>query len=120
MASKTSEQWPHRTQPSEIFSWSGTTLNRVPQAGHPVKGQTAAGIYLNNLAGGTVSGNVSHDNSAHGIYLAGSTTGVTVTEIAAHWGFFHPGHFASYYRRTYGRPPSWTLLRGPPRPYPGL
>src|SRR6478672_5255298 len=35
-ASNTSEQCPHRTQPSEIFSWSGTTLNRVPQAGHPV------------------------------------------------------------------------------------
>jgi parallel beta-helix repeat protein len=52
--------------------------NTVSQAGHPVKGQTAAGIYLNNLAGGSVLDNVSHDNSAHGIYLAGSTTGVTV------------------------------------------
>jgi parallel beta-helix repeat protein len=52
--------------------------NTVSFAGRPVQGSTAAGIYLNNLAGGTVSGNVSHDNSAHGIYLAGSTTGVVV------------------------------------------
>ena len=36
VASNTSEQWPQRTQPSEIFSWSGTTLNIVPQAGQRV------------------------------------------------------------------------------------
>jgi len=52
--------------------------NTVSQAGQPVSGQTAFGIYLHNLAGGEVIGNVSHDNSAHGIYLNGSTTGVTV------------------------------------------
>ena len=28
-ASKTSPHCPHRTQPSEILSWSGTTLNIV-------------------------------------------------------------------------------------------
>ena len=52
--------------------------NTVSFAGRPVSGSTAAGIYLSGLAGGTVSGNVSHDNSAHGIYLTGTTTGVTV------------------------------------------
>jgi hypothetical protein len=36
VASNTSEQWPQRTQPSEIFSWSGTTRNIVPQAGQLV------------------------------------------------------------------------------------
>ena len=36
MASNTSEQCPQRTQPSEIFNWSGTTLNIVPQAGQRV------------------------------------------------------------------------------------
>lgn len=36
VASKTSAQWPQRTQPSEILSWSGTTLNIVPQAGQRV------------------------------------------------------------------------------------
>jgi hypothetical protein len=35
-ASNTSLQWPQRTQPSEIFSWSGTTRNIVPQAGQLV------------------------------------------------------------------------------------
>jgi hypothetical protein len=35
-ASNTSLQWPQRTQPSEIFSWSGTTRNMVPQAGQLV------------------------------------------------------------------------------------
>ncbi|MCY1532979.1 hypothetical protein D9M68_682810 [compost metagenome] len=36
VASNTSAQWPQRTQPSEIFNWSGTTLNIVPQAGQRV------------------------------------------------------------------------------------
>ncbi|HEY2314419.1 MAG TPA: right-handed parallel beta-helix repeat-containing protein [Streptosporangiaceae bacterium] len=52
--------------------------NSVSLAGQPVSGAAAAGIYIRNLAGGTVSGNVSHDNSSHGIALSGSTTGVTV------------------------------------------
>ena len=52
--------------------------NRVSFAGEPEPGSAAAGIYLRNLAGGRVSGNVTHDNSAHGIYLAGSTTRVRV------------------------------------------
>ncbi len=52
--------------------------NSVSSAGQPVSGSAAAGIYIDNLTGGTVSGNVSHDNSAHGITLVGSTTGVTV------------------------------------------
>jgi len=52
--------------------------NTVSFAGKPVSGATASGIYLTNVAGGQVTGNVTHDNSAHGIYLAGTTTGVTV------------------------------------------
>ncbi|WP_421106244.1 helix-turn-helix transcriptional regulator [Streptomyces sp. NEAU-S77] len=31
--------------------------------------------------------------------------GATVTEIAARWGFWHPGRFAALYRETYGRSP---------------
>ncbi|MFD9894459.1 helix-turn-helix transcriptional regulator [Amycolatopsis sp. NPDC059027] len=38
------------------------------------------------------------------------TSGSTVTQIAARWGFFHPGRFATYYRTTYGRPPYRTLV----------
>jgi hypothetical protein len=43
VASKISAQWPQRTQPSEILSWSATTLNIVPQTGQrvirPMKGR---------------------------------------------------------------------------------
>jgi parallel beta-helix repeat protein len=52
--------------------------NTVSFAGQPVSGKTASGIYLSNVAGGQVTGNITHDNSAHGIYLTGTTTGVTV------------------------------------------
>jgi len=60
------------------------TNNTVSFAGQPVSGSTAIGIYLDNLAGGTVSGNVAHDNSAHGIELAGSTTAVMVRGNASY------------------------------------
>lgn len=52
--------------------------NTISFAGRPTSGHAAAGIYVSDLAGGVVSGNVSHDNSSHGIYLLGSTTRVTV------------------------------------------
>ena len=51
--------------------------NTESYAGTPIS-SPAAGISLSNLAGGLVQGNITHDNSAHGIYLSGSTTGVTV------------------------------------------
>lgn len=38
--------------------------------------------------------------------------GATVTEIAARWGFCHPGRFASLYRTTYRRAPHQTLNGG--------
>ncbi|MEU2221822.1 helix-turn-helix transcriptional regulator [Streptomyces sp. NPDC018347] len=38
--------------------------------------------------------------------------GGTVTEIAARWGFHHPGRFASLYRDTYRRAPHETLSGG--------
>ena len=46
-------------------------------AGTPIT-SPAMGIYLSSLNGGLVQGNITHDNSAHGIYLTGTTTGVTV------------------------------------------
>jgi parallel beta-helix repeat protein len=62
-----------------VTGGSSDTLadNTESFAGQPVS-QPAAGIYLSNLNGGLVQGNVTHDNSAHGIYLTGSTTGVLV------------------------------------------
>ncbi|MFF4014812.1 helix-turn-helix transcriptional regulator [Streptomyces sp. NPDC001843] len=36
--------------------------------------------------------------------------GATVTEIAARWGFFHPGRFAALHRDVYGSSPQQTLF----------
>ncbi|MEU6820477.1 helix-turn-helix transcriptional regulator [Streptomyces atriruber] len=41
-------------------------------------------------------------------------TGVTVTGIAARWGFLHPGRFAADYRRAYGRSPRQSLFQSFP------
>ncbi|MGM7645921.1 AraC family transcriptional regulator [Nocardia sp. JW2] len=35
----------------------------------------------------------------------------SVTDIAARWGFYHPGHFARHYRTRFGMTPSETLRR---------
>ncbi|MFI2764103.1 helix-turn-helix transcriptional regulator [Streptomyces echinatus] len=48
----------------------------------------------------------------HDLVAAGPGDGVTVTEIAARWGFHHPGRFASLYRSTYRRAPHRTLSDG--------
>ncbi|GAA4553949.1 AraC family transcriptional regulator [Amycolatopsis samaneae] len=51
-------------------------------------------------------------HQAHRELLAADpTSGVTVTEIAARWGFFHSGRFARYYRLAHGCPPYRTLHR---------
>ncbi|MYW63457.1 helix-turn-helix domain-containing protein [Streptomyces sp. SID8379] len=36
-------------------------------------------------------------------------SGLTVTAVAARWGFYHPGRFAMLYRDAYGHPPHHTL-----------
>lgn len=63
-----------------VSGGSAVTLagNTESFAGVPVS-SPAAGIYLSNVNGGLVQGNITHDNSAHGIYLTGSTTGILVT-----------------------------------------
>jgi AraC-like DNA-binding protein len=38
--------------------------------------------------------------------------GSTVTDIAARWGFYHPGRFATLYRHSYERAPRRTLHEG--------
>jgi AraC-like DNA-binding protein len=48
------------------------------------------------------------------LLAADPTTGTTVTQVAARWGFFHPGRFARYYREIYGASPYQTLLRDAP------
>ncbi|CUW25791.1 MULTISPECIES: helix-turn-helix transcriptional regulator [Streptomyces] len=48
----------------------------------------------------------------HDLVAADPGEGATVTEIAARWGFHHPGRFASLYRDTYRRAPHETLAGG--------
>jgi len=45
------------------------------------------------------------------LVAADPTTGESVGEIAARWGFLHLGHFAASYRESYGVLPSHTLAR---------
>ena len=52
--------------------------NEVTKAGKPAQGAIAQGIKISNSANDLVQGNYTHDNSDHGIYLNGSTTGTTV------------------------------------------
>ena len=43
------------------------------------------------------------------LVAADPATGATVTEIAARWGFYHPGRFAALYRQSHDRSPHRTL-----------
>jgi len=52
--------------------------NEVTKAGQPAQGLIAQGIRISSSANDLVRGNYTHDNSDHGIYLNGSTTGTTV------------------------------------------
>ena len=65
-----------------VSGGGGDTIsgNTESFAGTPVA-SPAAGIYVSNLNGGLVQGNVTHDNSAHGIYLTGTTTGEGATAM---------------------------------------
>ncbi|MEQ0564003.1 AraC family transcriptional regulator [Amycolatopsis sp. NEAU-NG30] len=42
---------------------------------------------------------------------AAQSDAVTVTEVAAEWGFLHAGHFAARYQQRFGERPSETLRR---------
>ncbi|MFG1697622.1 helix-turn-helix transcriptional regulator [Nonomuraea sp. NPDC049309] len=53
---------------------------------------------------------------AHDELRAGDPATLTVAAVAARWGFFHPGRFASMYRAAYGCAPSETLFASCPAP----
>jgi parallel beta-helix repeat protein len=59
---------------------SGITISRndVWEAGQPVQGQIAQGIYLRGVTDSLVEGNSAHHNSNHGIELGEGTTKTTV------------------------------------------
>jgi parallel beta-helix repeat protein len=67
--------------------------NTVTSAGRPISGQIKAGIYLSGVTSSLVSGNVSHDNSDHGISVVSSSTGVVVRGNTSY-------HNANQYRRN--------------------
>ena len=52
-------------------------------------------------------------DGAHRELVAGDPEHTSVSQIAAAWGFFHFGRFASRYREQYGVSPSQTLRSGP-------
>jgi AraC-like DNA-binding protein len=47
----------------------------------------------------------------HDELLAAQSDAVTVTGVAAEWGFLHTGHFAAKYQQRFGEKPSDTLRR---------
>jgi parallel beta-helix repeat protein len=57
--------------------------NSVSGSGHPVSGQTAAGIELIGVTNSTVTSNVSSHNSDHGIYLNPSSSGNVISDNEA-------------------------------------
>jgi len=61
---------------------SGITIsgNDVWEAGQPVQGQIAQGIYLRGVTDSLVEGNSVHHNSNHGIELGAGTTKTTVRD----------------------------------------
>jgi parallel beta-helix repeat protein len=67
--------------------------NTVTSAGRPISGQIKAGIYLSGVTSSLVSGNVSHDNSDHGISVVSSSTGVVVSSNTSY-------HNANQYHRN--------------------
>jgi AraC-like DNA-binding protein len=61
---------------------------------------------------GSAPGRVIRDTRlrrAHHELLAAAADEITVREVAARWGFLHPGRFAADYRARYGVSPSVTL-----------
>lgn len=48
-------------------------------------------------------------NNAHLDLIAGNRSTTNVSQIAAKWGFSHPGRFAIHYRQNFGRSPHHTL-----------
>ena len=45
--------------------------------------------------------------------ILSSSDHLTISEIAARWGFWHMGMFSSYYKQLFGEPPSTTLKSKP-------
>ncbi|MEX5235844.1 helix-turn-helix transcriptional regulator [Kocuria arenosa] len=75
-------------------------LVRAFRANHPLQLSPAQYLRRTRLAA-----------AHHDLVGADPTAGDTVREIAARWGFAHPGRFAAAYRAVYGVTPRHTLQR---------
>lgn len=62
--------------------------NHVSYSGLPTQGATAAGIQVASTTDSLVSGNTVDHNTVAGIYLTGTTTGITVDENESSWNAF--------------------------------
>jgi transcriptional regulator GlxA family with amidase domain len=86
---------------AEIAAAANVTIRALQHAFRKHRGTTPMG-YLR----------MARLRHAHRELLAADpANGVTVTQVAARWGFFHPGRFARYYRDSFGCAPYQTLLR---------
>lgn len=96
---------------SEIADAAGVTPRALQYAFRRHLGTTPLG-YLR-----TVRLDLVHrDLRAGGVGIGGGigasgapAAGITVTQVAGRWGFWHPGRFAAQYRAVYGCSPSETL-----------
>ncbi|MFK0230829.1 AraC family transcriptional regulator [Streptomyces sp. NPDC090303] len=84
---------------TDIAEAAGTTARAVQYAFHHHLGTTPM-LHLRQIR---------LERARQELTAADPTTGVTVRQIAARWGFADPGDFAALYRRTYGDAPSRTL-----------
>jgi AraC-like DNA-binding protein len=75
-------------------------LGRAFRANHPLQLSPAQYLRRTRL-----------DAAHHDLVGADPTAGDSVREIAARWGFVHPGRFAAAYRAVYGVTPRHTLQR---------
>ncbi len=86
---------------AEIAAVAHVTIRALQYAFRKHRGTTPLG-YLRQ---------VRLQQAHHDLLIADTDDRATVTDIAARWGFFHPGRFAHYYRVTHGCPPYRTLRR---------
>jgi parallel beta-helix repeat protein len=69
------------------------TNNIISAAGTPTSGNDRAGIFFSGVTASTISGNTTHENSAHGITVQGGSSTVTVSNNISYGN-------ASVYSRT--------------------
>lgn len=88
-----------------------SVIDIAEAAGLSVRGTQASFQRHLNTSPAAYLRNVRLSAAHRDLVAADPTMGPGVAEIAARWGFLHPGRFAATYRACYGVPPSHTLAR---------